>query len=108
MVSWLPKIPVKNCVNSLKSIATKNGNWDGAGGVKFGLVNEIIRLTNVMICGKNGWESIPFEIAVRREMLNEDEEAEVLSAIVFFTAISKVAPKDLCEDNFLEMQMRCP
>ena len=87
---------------ALKSIATKNGNWDGAGGVKFGLVNEIIRLTNVMICGKNGWESIPFEIAVRREMLNEDEEAEVLSAIVFFTAISKVAPKDL-KESFLAM-----
>ena len=42
---------------ALKSIATKAGNWDGAGGVKFGLVNEIVRLTNVLIIGEGGWES---------------------------------------------------
>ena len=87
---------------ALKSIAIKEGNWDNAGGVKFGLVNEIIRLTNVLISGKNGWESIPLDVAVKREMLNEDEEAEILSALVFFTAISKVAPKDL-KNSFLEM-----
>jgi len=34
--------------------------------------------------------------------LDEDEEAEVLSSLVFFTAISKVAPKDL-KNSFLEM-----
>lgn len=87
---------------ALKSIATAQGNWDGAGGVKFGLVNEIIRLTNVMISGENGWELIPLDTAVKREMLDEDDEAEILSALVFFTAISKVAPKDL-KSSFLEM-----
>lgn len=87
---------------ALKSIAQKAGNWDGAGGVKFGLVNEIIRLTNVLVSGEKGWESIPFDIAVKREVINEDEEAEALSSLVFFTAISKVAPKDL-KNSFLEM-----
>jgi hypothetical protein len=87
---------------ALKFIATKAGNWDGAGGVKFGLVNEIIRLTNVIINTEKGWETIPFEVAVKKEFLNEDEEAEVLSSLVFFTAISKVAPKDL-KNSFLEM-----
>ena len=87
---------------ALKSIATKAGNWDGAGGVKFGLVNEIIRLTNVVFAGENGWETLPFDVAVKREILDEDEEAETLSSLVFFTAISKVAPKDL-KNSFLEM-----
>ena len=87
---------------ALKSIATKAGNWDGAGGVKFGLVNEIIRLTNVAISTEHGWETIPFDTAVKKEILNEDEEAEALSSLIFFTAISKVAPKDL-KNSFLEM-----
>jgi len=87
---------------ALKSIAQKAGNWDGAGGVKFGLINEIIRLTNVVFAGENGWESIPLDTAVKREILDEDEEAETLSSLVFFTAISKVAPKDL-KNSFLEM-----
>jgi len=87
---------------ALKSIATKAGNWEGAGGVKFGLVNEIIRLTNVIVSTEKGWETIPFDVAVKREVLSEDEEAEVLSSLVFFTAISKVAPKDL-KNSFLEM-----
>ena len=87
---------------ALKSIAQKAGNWDGAGGVKFGLVNEIIRLTNVIVSTEKGWESIPFDIAVKNEILNEDEEAEAISSLVFFTAISKVAPKDL-KNSFLEM-----
>jgi len=87
---------------ALKSIATKAGNWDGAGGVKFGLVNEIVRLTSVLVSGEKGWEALPLDIAVKRSVINEDEEAEILSSLVFFTAISKVAPKDL-KNSFLEM-----
>jgi len=87
---------------ALKSISKQAGNWEGAGGVQFGLVNEIIRLTNVLVSGERGWESIPFDTAVKREVFNEDEEMEALSSLVFFTAISKVAPKDL-KNSFLEM-----
>ena len=75
---------------ALKSIATNAGNWDGVGGVKFGLVNEIIRLTNVVFANERGWEAVPFDVAVKREIVNEDEQFEILSSIVFFTAISKV------------------
>jgi len=87
---------------ALKSLAIKAGNWDGNGGVKFGLINEIVRLTNVIMSTEKGWETIPFDVAVKREILDEDEEAETLSSLVFFTAISKVAPKDL-KNSFLEM-----
>jgi len=87
---------------ALKSIAKQAGNWDSAGGVKLGLVNEIIRLTNIMITGDNGWETIPLDTAIKRGIIDEDEESEILSSLVFFTAISKVAPKDL-KNSFLEM-----
>ena len=90
---------------ALKSIAIKSGTWtnaDGTGGVKFGLVNEIVRNTSVLINGVKGWENMPLDIAVKRGMLDEDEEAEVLSSLVFFTAICKVAPKDF-KTSFLEM-----
>lgn len=87
---------------SLKSIATQSGTWDGPSGVKFGLINEIIRLTNIIYCGENGWETLPFELAIKRGIIDEDEEAEVMSSLVFFTAISKVAPRDF-RISFLEM-----
>lgn len=87
---------------ALKSIAKKAGNWDGSGGVKMGLVNEIIRLTNIAFAGENGWETLPFDLAVKNQLLNEDEEAEALSSLIFFTAISKVAPRSL-KSSFLEM-----
>ena len=84
---------------ALKTMAIKAGNWEE---VKKGLINEIVRLTNVMITGEKGWESIPLDLAIKREILNEDEESEVLSALTFFTAICRVAPKDL-RMSFLEM-----
>jgi hypothetical protein len=84
---------------ALKALAKKSGSWDE---VKKGLVNEIIRLTNVMIAGDRGWETIPLDSAIKREMIDEDEEAEILSGVIFFTAISKVAPKDL-RISFLQM-----
>ena len=87
---------------ALKSISTKAGNWDGAGGVKFGLVNEIIRLTNVAVSTESGWETITFDTAIKRGILDDDEEHEILSSLIFFTAISKVAPRDL-KNSFLEM-----
>jgi len=87
---------------ALKSMAIKAGNWEGTDGVKFGLVNEIKRLTNVMISGERGWETLPLDVALKQGAINEDEEAEILSSLVFFTAISKVAPKDL-KNSFLEM-----
>jgi len=75
---------------ALKSITKKNGTWDG---VKFGLVNEIIRLTNVLFAGEKGWESLPLEVAKKQGILDDNEESEVLSDLIFFIAISSVAPK---------------
>ena len=87
---------------ALKSIATESGQWEGPAGVKAGLINEIIRLTSVTFVGASGWDKLPMDIAVKRGILDEDNEAESLSILVFFTSISKVAPKALA-GTFLEM-----
>jgi hypothetical protein len=87
---------------ALKTIASASGEWEGAVGVRAGLVNEIVRLSTVFHIGDRGWESVPMDIAVKREILDEDNEAEVLSTLIFFTVISKVAPKALA-GTFLEM-----
>jgi hypothetical protein len=84
---------------ALKKIATEAGTWDS---VKKGLINEIIRLTNIAMPGDNGWESIPFDLAIKREMLDEEVESEALSSLCFFTVLYRVAPKDL-RTAFLEM-----
>ena len=87
---------------ALKRMATEANNWDGPAGVKQGLINEIVRLTNVQICGENGWDNLPLDTIIKRQMLDEDEESEVLSALVFFMSISLVAPKEM-KVAFLEM-----
>lgn len=87
---------------ALKTMAKAAGNWEGNGGVRQGLVNEIIRLTNVQINDESGWKTIPLATVISREMLDEEEESEVISTLVFFTSISLVAPKEL-KKAFLEM-----
>lgn len=84
---------------SLKAISKSLGTWAE---VEKGLVNEIIRLTNVIISTEQGWQTMPLYDAAKRSMINEDEEAEILSSVVFFTAISKASPKDL-RKGFIEM-----
>jgi hypothetical protein len=87
---------------ALKAIAMKSETWDGNGGVQQGLISAIISLTTIIISGKNGWETFPLNTAIQRGMIDEDEKAEVLSSLVFFTVIYKVAPKEL-RKSFMEM-----
>ena len=87
---------------ALKKLAMSTNTWEGQDGVKMGLINEIVRLTTIVFAGENGWENLPMDVVVKRGIFDEDCEAEVLSALVFFTSISKVAPKTLA-GTFLEM-----
>lgn len=80
----------------LRKIAMTQGEWDGDEGVERGLVNEIRRLTNVVMLGSNGWETLPFHTARERKLLTEDEIAEVEGNICFFICISAMhKQKDL-------------
>jgi hypothetical protein len=59
--------------------------WDA---VQSSLVFEIYRLTNVVWPGPNGWETIPYVEAKRRELLDEDQTSEVENALVYFIVAS--------------------
>jgi hypothetical protein len=84
---------------ALKKLCDERGTWDT---VKSGLVNEILRLTNVIYLSDAGWVSVPLEVAIKEEVIDEDSEREVLSSLIFFTAITFVAPKQLVK-GFLDM-----
>ena len=87
---------------ALKDAAGANWDPEGKVGVKTGLVGEIKRLTTVAFPGPDGWESLPLDVGIKRGIVDDDGEAEILSNLVFFTAISKVAPRAL-SSTFLEL-----
>jgi hypothetical protein len=73
----------------IKRVATELGVWEGDGGVGNTLMNEIHRLTNVIVpIEGQGWQTRPLEDAVRQGLLSEDEQSEVDNAICFFTLAS--------------------
>lgn len=80
---------------AIKKVAMDQGNWEGPGGVKFGLINTIKQQTNILVAVESGYKTFTFTMAVDSGVLDEEDEAEVLSSLCFFTAISRVAPKDL-------------
>jgi hypothetical protein len=72
----------------LKKVAIDKGVWDGETGVQEGFINEMHRLTNVFTTTGRGWEMIPWDDAVKKKMLSQDEISEIESALVFFTLAS--------------------
>ncbi len=54
------------------------------------LMAEIYRLTNVVAPGPTGWETMPFDVAKKRGILDDDEAAEVENCIVYFICASSV------------------
>jgi len=58
--------------------------------VRASLMVEIQRLTNVVVLGRNGWDTLPFNEAVKRGALDPDSAEDVENAIVFFTCASAI------------------
>ena len=78
----------------LKQKAMEAGNWAGADGVEMGLVNEIIRLTNVIVPGdKGGWTTMPLASAISRNLIDADILAELEGELIFFTVVSLTAKR---------------
>jgi len=78
----------------LRKVAEEDGVWEGQDGVENGLMNEIRRLSNVVMTGEKGWETIPYYDALRQKLLDEDEVSEVENALVFFTLASAMHRKN--------------
>ena len=77
----------------LKKVAKRLGEWEGADGVQNGLINEIKRLTNLVIPGINGWETLPYYVAVQQNRLTADDISEIESIVIFFILASSVHGK---------------
>ena len=77
----------------LKKIATEQGAWDGRDGVEAGLMAEIRRLSNVIMPSSTGWQTVPFQDAISRQLLDQDDIAEVEGLICFFICASAMSRK---------------
>jgi hypothetical protein len=71
----------------LKQEAQTLGVWERT---QQSLMAEIYRLTNVVAPGPTGWESMPFDVAKKRGILDDDAAAEVENCIVYFTCASSI------------------
>jgi hypothetical protein len=54
------------------------------------LLAEIYRLTNVVAPGESGWETMPFDVAKKRGILDDVAASEVENCIVYFTCASSI------------------
>ena len=60
------------------------------------LMTEIRRLSNIIVSGENGWESIPLSVGIQRGLIDEDDIDDAEGQIVFFICCSAmIAKKDL-------------
>lgn len=72
----------------LEKISQNEKVWDGETGVKNTLLNEIIRLSNLVYPVEgNGWDTVPLDVAIKREVIDPDE---ALGELVFFTCVSSI------------------
>jgi hypothetical protein len=71
----------------LKQEATTLGVWEKT---QQSLMAEIHRLTSVIMPSDTGWETIPFDIARKRGIIDNDVASEVENSLVYFTCASSI------------------
>lgn len=87
----------------LRKVAEEGGTWEGKDGVANGLMAEIRRLTNVVLPGENGWSTLPYQDAIARGLVSEDDAAEVDGLIVFFICVSAIQHRKDVPDSLARM-----
>ncbi|ELD0413845.1 hypothetical protein QNZ02_000794 [Escherichia coli] len=72
----------------LERISRDSNAWEGDKGIRNTLVNEVIRLANLVypVEGK-GYDTIPLDMALEREIIDFDE---VAGELIFFTCVSSI------------------
>jgi len=58
------------------------------------LINEMRRLSNVIVPTNAGWETIPLQDALDKKLIEDDDVSEVENAIAFFTVLSCMHRRD--------------
>jgi hypothetical protein len=72
----------------LEKISQNEKVWDGETGVKNTLLNEIIRLSNLVYpVDEKGWDTVPLDVAIERQVIDPDE---AVGELVFFTCVSSI------------------
>ena len=76
--------------DALRKVSEDLRVWDGPMGVERGLMPEIRRLANVVApSGGNGhghgWQMIPYDDAVKMQLIDQEDQDEILGVLVFFT-----------------------
>jgi hypothetical protein len=99
---WMAQMGVRVARMSLEDTAKTMGVWEGKDGVQQGLMNEITRLTNVIVPLEGSWDSVPMQEAIDKGFFEEDERSEVENAICFFTVCYASMPKNRAQE-MLEM-----
>lgn len=67
-----------------------NGNADAYAAP---LVNEISRLSHVMVGTPKGWESVPLQQAISSGLLDDGDGDAAMGAVICFLAVWHVSPK---------------
>src|SRR5882762_7244796 len=78
----------------LKKTAEQHNQWDD---VQKGLLAEIRRLTNVIVKGTNGWETVPYQEVLDKKRIEPEDISEVNNALVFFTVASSMHKRTILE-----------
>lgn len=72
----------------LKKISEERKIWEGPEGVQQGLVEEMKRLTNVVVKTPSGWSTVPMYNALQQGLLSDEEQHHAENAICFFILAS--------------------
>lgn len=83
----------------LERISSDMNIWDGEKGVRNTLVNEIIRLVNLVYPAEGkGYDTIPLDMALERGIVEFDD---VAGELVFFTCVSSINTPEQTEQMML-------
>jgi hypothetical protein len=52
------------------------------------LLQEVWRLTNILMPGLRGWETVPFHNVIQEKTLDDEQVSEVQNILAFFTVVS--------------------
>ncbi len=79
---------------ALKDAAVALNRWEGADGVQNGFLNELRRTTMINYPTDAGWEEMMLSDAVRRGIVDDDDQRDIENALVFFTLCYRMFTKD--------------
>jgi hypothetical protein len=84
----------------IKQIAEEEGVSES---VNNGLINDVIRRSNVIYPSSNGYVTTPLSNALSSKLISDDQFSDVKGMLFFFIVVSAVAQKELIEPSMLQI-----